>query len=111
MNHANGIYIADTELTVIKVWMEHKFGNCPQWILDKLAVQDYDIYFLCNIDIPWEPDPQREHPDLRDFFLDIYLREMEKSSRDWFIISGDEESRLNQAIEIVDKMKEMLTNR
>ena len=59
----------DTDLLVIKIWSEHSFGYCPDWILRRIEQQQYDLVLLLNVDLPWEPDPLREHPHHRQYFL------------------------------------------
>ena len=59
------IFFTDTELLVIKVWSENAFGTCPDWILEALQNQQFDLYLLMNIDLPWEPDPQRDRARLQ----------------------------------------------
>ncbi len=98
---ANKILICDTNLIVIKVWSEHKFGNCDPEILEHMHPQKYDLYLLTNIDVPWENDPQREHPDKREHFLDVYRNELAQTGVPTIEISGDREARSKKAIEAV----------
>ena len=65
---ANNLLICDTNLLVLKIWSEYKYGACDQEILDLIKKRKYDLYLLTYIDVPWADDPQREHPHLRDFF-------------------------------------------
>src|SRR5262245_31904814 len=51
----------DTDMHVMKVWCEFVFGKCHQYILDQLAARKYDLYFLCNVDLPWTHDELREY--------------------------------------------------
>src|SRR6266487_4430692 len=53
----------DTDMYVMKVWCEFVFGKCHQFILDQIAERKYDLYLLCNIDLPWIKDKLREYPD------------------------------------------------
>lgn len=99
-NMAKGFLILDTTLTIIRVWSEHKYKNCHEWILQKEKELQYDLHIVCDIDIPWEPDPQREHPHLRDYFLDIYLAHA-KANPPYLLVSGDEQKRLEMALEAV----------
>jgi len=98
---ANKILICDTNLLVTKIWAEHKYKQCPQWILDNLKQRHYDVYLLCNIDIPWQADPQREHPHLREELFSIYKNELDKQSTPYAIISGLNEARLKNAVEAI----------
>jgi NadR type nicotinamide-nucleotide adenylyltransferase len=98
----DNLLLLDTELLVIKIWMEHKYNNVPKWILNELEKQDYDLYLLCDIDIPWEEDPQREHPHLRKYFFEKYKSELEKYGFPFQILSGNFEERKKKAIELID---------
>ena len=61
----------DTELIITKVWFEHKYGECPEWVKEALHNYPMDSYLLCYPDIVWEPDPVRENPDIR---MELYCR-------------------------------------
>ena len=60
----SGLLFIDTNMYVMKVWCEFVFGRCHQWILDRIAERPYDLYLLCNTDLPWEVQEMREYPDL-----------------------------------------------
>lgn len=68
----NKLVFCDTELLVTKIWCDDKFGQCHPWILDELNKRKYDLVLLCNIDLPWEPDPQREDPHRREHLMTLY---------------------------------------
>ena len=104
MKIANKILFCDTELTVMKIWAEHRYNKCHNWILKKLNEIQYDHYFLCNIDLPWQPDPQREHPDLRDHFFELYKAELTARNLPFTLISGQGDNRLAMAIQTIDRL-------
>ena len=54
----------DTDMYVMKVWCEYVFNKCHNWILNTIVAQKYDLYLLCNVDLPWVKDELREYPDL-----------------------------------------------
>lgn len=97
------ILIADTDLIVIKIWMEVKYKHCPAWILREINDRPYDLYFLCDIDFPWEADPQREHPHLRQYLFDLYFKELNDRKFNFAVISGEKEQRFSQAVKLVEK--------
>jgi NadR type nicotinamide-nucleotide adenylyltransferase len=101
---AGDLLFVDTDLLVIKIWSEHAFGSCPDWVLQKLKQQDYNLYLLMGVDLPWEPDPQREHPHLRQFFYDWYKRELEALQVPYVEVSGQHASRLEGALRHVDAL-------
>ena len=101
---ANKILICDTDLYVIKVWSNFKYGNCDPAILHEIATRKYDLYLLTYIDIPWVSDPLREHPDQRDVLYSIYLEEMKKQPVPFVVISGSRAQRRQMARESVLKV-------
>lgn len=94
----------DTDLLVIKIWSEHAFGHCPDWILRRIGQQQYDLVLLLNVDLPWEPDPLREHPNHRQYFYDLYQRELRGQLSNFAEIGGSPAQRLEQACFHVDSL-------
>jgi NadR type nicotinamide-nucleotide adenylyltransferase len=103
---ADRLLICDTDLHVIKVWSEHKYGHCDPEILHQLATRHYDLYLLTYIDIPWEEDPQREYPDpaMREHFYNVYRDLVKASGAPWVEIKGSFEDRKASAIAAVDSL-------
>lgn len=102
VKEAKNILFCDTSLLVIKVWYEHKFGELPPILIEKLKKFSCDHFLLPNIDLPWVFDPQRENPDQRAFFFNIYRRELEQMETDFTIISGTGDKRIKSAIRAID---------
>ena len=96
----------DTEMYVMKVWCEFVFGKCHRWVLDQIIERKYDLYLLCNTDLPWVKDELREYPDLktRDQLYHIYKDIMINQSTRWVDISGDYDERLLKAIKATDQL-------
>ena len=104
--HATHLLFCDTDLLVIKIWAENAFGTCPAWVLAELARPRYALTLLLAPDLPWEPDPLREHPDpaQRWHFYNLYRAEL--VSRNWPFaeISGPPAQRLTQARAAIDAL-------
>ena len=96
----------DTNMYVMKVWCEFVFEKCHQFILDEITVRKYDLYLLCNIDLPWVEDELREYPDIesRQMLYHIYKDLLINQDVPWTEISGNYEVRLQQAVAAVDKL-------
>ncbi len=92
----------DTEFLVTKIWSEVKFGRCDPWILNQLETHVYDLFLLCNIDIPWEYDPQREHPEMREQLFNLYYEELLERNLNFRVVSCLGEERLKNAIKFID---------
>lgn len=99
---ASNFLFCDTEPINIKIWSEHRFLNCHNWIINAIETFPYDLYLLCNIDLPWQYDPLREHPHMRQYFFDLFLKELEARHLPYTIISGTSEERANNAIKAID---------
>jgi NadR type nicotinamide-nucleotide adenylyltransferase len=102
---AQGWLFCDTGMLVLKIWSLHKFGRCHPWILRELEQSRYAHILLTDIDLPWEPDPQREHPHLREFLFDWYVRELQEQKLAYSRISGQGELRFQQALSAVNQLK------
>jgi len=98
------VFFCDTDLLVIKIWAEHAFSHCPDWILQRIKQRQYDLVLLLNVDLPWEPDPLREHPDLRHYFYQLYYRNLQELKAHFVEISGSPTERFEQARYHVDKL-------
>lgn len=99
----NEIVFCDTELLVTKIWCDDKFGRCHLWITEELQKRNYDLVLLCNTDMPWEADPQREDPDRREYLMDLYRKQVVNYYNNVVEISGDGDERLNLACSIVSE--------
>ncbi|MEX0883282.1 MAG: ATP-binding protein [Cyclobacteriaceae bacterium] len=101
---AKDLLFCDTDLHVIKVWSEHSFGRLHPWIEKSMASRRYDLYLLTDIDVPWEPDPLREHadPKMRKYFFDLYYDYLMTTGVPLVKISGDPKARLRAGIQAVD---------
>lgn len=99
------LLMCDTDLNVIKVWSGHKFGKVHAWIEDQIKIRKYDLYLLTDIDIPWQDDPQREHPNpsMRKYFFDLYFRILQESGVPFAIVSGNQEERKQLSINFIHK--------
>ena len=80
------IVFFDTELIITKVWFLHKYGECPDFIEQALRQYPMDVYLLCYPDMPWQPDPVRENPNIREYLFEWYEREVQELSIPYYII-------------------------
>ena len=96
----------DTDMYVMKVWCEFVFGKCHQFILDQISKRKYDLYLLCDIDLPWTHDELREYPHEgpRQKLYEIYKNIMQNQSVPWVEISGNYKQRIRKAIKAVDRI-------
>jgi NadR type nicotinamide-nucleotide adenylyltransferase len=102
----HSLLFLDTDMYVMKVWCEFVFGKCHQWILNKIIERKYDLYLLCNTDLPWVKDELREYPDLetREKLFHIYKDILINQTTPWVEIKGQAEQRLKIAIDAVNNL-------
>ena len=96
----------DTNMHVMKVWCEFVFDRCHDWILYQIALRKYDLYLLCNTDLPWVKDELREYPELesRQKLFHIYKDIMVNQPVPWIEIGGNYEQRFAKAVRAVDEL-------
>lgn len=101
---ANQFLFCDTNLVVIKIWSEFKYGTCDPEILNLLRARKYDLHVLTDVDLPWEDDPLREHPDKRQELFDLYEAELINSKTRFIKINGDYTDRRSKAVQAVQQL-------
>ena len=91
---------------VLKVWCEFVFEKCHPWILNQIVENSYDLYLLCDVDLPWIKDELREYPDLeiREKLYHHYKDLLVNQSTPWVNISGNYQQRLDNAINAIDSV-------
>ncbi len=96
--------VCDTDLLVILIWSEVKYGSCDPWICEtfencsnqKLLARHY---ILCDPKMPWQPDRLRENPHNRNELFAIYLKKLTDYKLSYSIVKGEPHERLQQAID------------
>jgi nicotinamide riboside kinase len=103
-HHTKPLFI-DTDMYVMKVWCEFVFGKCHRYILEQIVDRKYDLYLLCNTDLPWTEEELREYPDpaVRQKLYAMYKDIMINQPVPWAEISGDHIARLAKATERIDR--------
>ena len=105
---SSNLLVSDTELLVMKIWSEFKFGKCSDSILKLLENQTFDHYFLCRPDIPWEEDPLREHPEQREELYTLYFKELANRELPFTVIEGEQSERLKKCEAVINSLKTTL---
>ena len=99
---ANHVLICDTTFITVKIWSDHTFGRSPQEVLDELPKHPYDLYLLLNIDLPWQEDPLRDFPHLREHFMEVWYKELDALKTRYVLISETGDERYHNAVAAVD---------
>lgn len=97
------LVLFDTSLIITKVWFEFCFGKVPAFLTTRLNRNFFDLYLLCFPDLPWVPDPVREHGDDRDYFFEWYKREIEQTGKPFVIVKETGTQRTKMAIDFISE--------
>ena len=74
--------------------------------MNQIVENSYDLYLLCDVDLPWIKDELREYPDLeiRERLYRHYKDLLVNQSTPWVNISGNYQQRLDNAINAIDSV-------
>ncbi|MFC4211925.1 AAA family ATPase [Pedobacter lithocola] len=98
----NEFIICDTTFVTVKIWSDEMLGETPQIVLDALPKRPYDLYLLMDIDLPWQDDPLRDFPNQREYFMEVWHKELKALNANYKVISGIGEIRINNAVATID---------
>lgn len=94
--------ICDTTFLTVKIWSDEIIGKTPSIVLDALKTRTYDLYILLDIDLPWQEDPLRDFPHLREHFMAIWQKELQALDAN-YVIAGGIANRLQNVIDAIDQ--------
>ncbi len=101
---SNQFLFCDTCLLVTKVFSELYYNFCDP-ILEKAARKHkYDLFFLTDIDVPWEEDQLRDSPNDRIETFQVFKKALIDNDKPYIRLSGNAEERLQKAIQIVENL-------
>lgn len=94
-----GLVICDTDLLVMQVWWEEKYGALPDMLSSLRSGQPERAYLLMSPDLPWEPDVLRENPSGRNRLFLRYKTLLREGGHRFAVVKGEGEARLSSALE------------
>ena len=97
--------ISDTCLIDIEIWSEVKFKTLDPEIKKISDDENFDIYFLCKPDIPWEEDPLRENRNKRDFLFVKFKEKLSSRKKKYYEVYGRLNNRLSFCLDIISRIK------
>lgn len=92
----------DTDLIITKVWFEYCYNHIPNFLIERMKSNYFDLYLLCAPDLPWVPDPVREHGEDREYFFNLYLSDIEQTSKPYVIINNTGDKRFQNALKAIE---------
>jgi nicotinamide riboside kinase len=102
LQKANSYLFVDTCLMTTKVFSEIYYGFCDSK-LDKAARKHkYDLFFLTDIDVPWEKDDLRDSPNDREITFEKFKQALIENNKPFIVLSGNPKTRFEKAIAIIE---------
>jgi len=92
----------DTDLLVLKIWLQDKFQLVPEWITQAINPKRYDLFLLMYPDHPWQHDPHREDPERLHALFVMYEAALQNLELTYHVIKGNGEARFDNALEILN---------
>lgn len=89
--------VIDTDLIVILIWWNERFGESPAWLHDAIARQSQRLYLLCAPDLPWQADPLRESEHDRERLFDVYRAFLTEQRLPFATVAGSGRARFDMA--------------
>lgn len=97
----NDFLISDTDMVVMYIWSMVVYGKVSPYIEAELKKQRFDLYVLCDTDVPWTYDPLRENEYDRDDLFRKYYKKLRELKYHFIVVNGTPEQRLQQVMDAV----------
>lgn len=92
------VTVCDTDLQVLAIWWAERFGPIPSSLVKRYGTSSARFYLLCRPDLPWEADPQREHPEDRERLYELYKSDLESRNLEFAEVEGSGSNRTTNAL-------------
>ncbi len=99
--NGNDFLIADTDMVVMYIWSMVVYGKVSPFIETELKKQQFDLYVLCDTDVPWSFDPLRENEYDRDDLFRQYYKKLRELKYHFVVVNGTPQERLQKVLDAV----------
>ncbi len=99
---ANRLLFCDTDAITTTIYSRHYYGKVPLFLAQLANRRRYNLTLFCDIDLPWESDPQRDLGHRRDEFREVFQRELRSRRIAFTTICGQGEARFQSAIAAIE---------
>ena len=101
---ANKYLFCDTNLMVTKVFSEVYYNYCDPLLDEAACEHEYDLFFLTDIDVPWERDDLRDKAEGRESVFAVFKQSLIDNNKPFITLSGDKDLRLKKAVSIIEDL-------
>lgn len=101
---ASRLLLLDTDLLSTAIYARHYYGQCPDWVSQAVLARRADLYLLCDIDIPWAADPQRDRPHEREQLQGLFEEAIRSRQFPVVRVQGSSRDRFHAARTAIDAL-------
>lgn len=99
------LFFCDTDAMTTALWHERYQGHPSPTVAALGRARTYDLFILCDIDIPWERDEIRLGADTRAAmharFVDVLTHER---AEPWVLVSGSVDERMVAVADAIERL-------
>jgi nicotinamide riboside kinase len=92
---------------VLDIWWRERYGESNEEIAMMKETYDFDLYLVCQPDLPWESDPLRENEEDRDRLFALYMEDLFNDGKTVEVVKGKGDARMQ---EVLDKILRRFPN-
>ncbi len=92
----------DTDLWMTVLYARFYYGGVADWIVDEARRRTADGYLLCDVDLPWVADGQRDQPHRRHEMLALCRATLDEAGARYALVRGSGDARLDAATTLVE---------
>jgi nicotinamide riboside kinase len=95
--------IVDTDFYVLDIWWRERYHESNEEIAVMKETYDFDLYLVCQPDLPWESDPLRENEEDRDRLFALYMEDLFNDGKTVEVVKGTGDARMQEVLEKILK--------
>ena len=101
---ADRYLISDTEAITTLIWSESYLGEVPDEVVEAARTQEFDLYLLLDLDVPWVADGIRTWEHARQAQFERVRDELEARGLPYTIISGGWTERFEASLNAIRQL-------
>jgi nicotinamide riboside kinase len=91
--------IVDTDFYVLDIWWRERYGESNEEIAVMKDTYDFDLYLVCQPDLPWETDALRENEQDRERLFALYMENLFNDGKTVEVVKGTGDARMQEVLE------------
>lgn len=103
---ANRVLICDTDAFATSIWHERYMGCRSPQVEVIASARRYALYLVTDVDIPFVQDGLRDGEHIREWMHERFVTALARQGKRFAVLSGPHETRLRNAVDLVDGVLE-----